>query len=315
MVTGGAGFIGSHLVDELLKNKAQVTAVDNLISGNYKNLKPAEKNKNFRFIKADVSKSVNSYIKIKEKFDHICHLASPASPIGYMDNPVKTYEVNAFGTVNLFKYAIKTKARFLFSSTSEVYGDPLQHPQKEDYWGHVNPIGIRACYDESKRFGEMVITTLGRQFNYLNWTIVRIFNTYGPRMQVDDQRVIPNFITQALKAEPITIHGDGKQTRSMCYVDDLVEFLLLAMIKPQAKGKIINIGSPDEYTVMDLAKRIKELTNSRSKIVHVDRPEDDPDKRKPDISKAIRLLGHKPKVKLNQGLRKTIEYYKIDIKT
>jgi len=308
LITGGAGFIGSHLTDRLLDIKAKVTVVDNLITGSRQNLVQAEKQPGFRFIQADAAKPVKSYAN--EKFEYIFHLASPASPVGYMDNPVKTYQVNAFGTNYLFEYAIKTKARFLFASTSEVYGDPLEHPQKESYWGNVNPIGIRACYDESKRFGEMVITTLGRQFNYLNYTIVRIFNTYGPRMTADDQRVMPNLITQALRNKPMTVYGQGKQTRSFCYVSDLVEYILRAGIIDQTKGKVINIGKADEWAMINLAKKIKQLTQTKSKIVFKPQPEDDPQKRRPDISQAIKLLKYRPKVDLEKGLIKTIEYFK-----
>lgn len=313
LVTGGAGFIASHLVERLLSHDARVTAVDNFITGNKDNLIKALEYQHFRFIEADASQPPQTYLQSHqgkiEHFDLIFHLASPASPRGYMDKPIETYTVNSFGTHFLAQYALETGATMLYASTSESYGDPLEHPQKETYWGNVNPVGVRACYDESKRFGEMVLTTWAREKG-LDTRIVRIFNTYGPRMDPRDGRVIPNFVTQALKGEPITVHGDGTQTRSFCYVDDLVEFILRMAAVDQAKGEVINIGNPDEYTMLDFAKKVKELTDSNSEIVFVDRPSDDPNQRKPDISKAKEVLGYEPKVSLAEGLGKTIEYFR-----
>jgi nucleoside-diphosphate-sugar epimerase len=239
----------------------------------------------------------------------IFHFASPASPVGYMKNPIPTYLVNSFGTHHLAEFAIKTKARLMFASTSEVYGDPLEHPQKETYWGNVNPIGVRACYDVSKRFGEMVLTTQARVSD-LDTRIVRIFNTYGPRMDPEDGRVVPNFIKQALKNDPITVHGTGEQTRSFCYVSDLVEYIVRSMIINEAKGIPINIGSPGDVTMLEFAETIKKLTHSNSEITFTDRPEDDPNKRDPDITLAKKILEYEPLVSVEEGLKKTIEYFK-----
>ncbi len=313
LVTGGAGFIASHLVDRLLASGAHVTAVDNFITGNKNNLFDALSSPRFHFIEADVSQPPSIYMQQHqgklEHFDYIFHLASPASPRGYMDKPIETYTVNSFGTHFLADYALETKAVMFYASTSEAYGDPLEHPQKEAYWGNVNPIGVRACYDESKRFGEMVLTTWAREKG-LDVRIARIFNTYGPRMDPRDGRVIPNFVTQALKGEPITVHGDGTQTRSFCYVDDLVEFILRMAVSEQARGEVINIGNPDEYAMLDFANKVKELTGSNSEIVFVERPLDDPNKRKPDINKAKKLLGYEPQVSLVDGLGKTIGFFR-----
>jgi len=306
LVTGGAGFIGSHLVDKLLSYDAKLIVVDNLITGRRENLVEAEK-KGVKFIEADASAPVEKYLD--ETVDLIFHLASPASPKGYIDNPIVTYKINSFGTHYLAEYARKVGARMLFASTSEVYGDPLEHPQKESYWGNVNPIGIRACYDESKRFGEMVLSTMARKYD-MDVRMVRIFNTYGPRMDPKDGRVVPNFILQSLKEENITVHGDGSQTRSFCYVSDLVEYILRAMIEPEANGVPINVGHTDEFTMLDFAKKIKDLTQSKSEIVFIDRPEDDPGKRKPDLERAKKILKYEPQVKIEEGLIKTIEYFK-----
>jgi nucleoside-diphosphate-sugar epimerase len=334
LVTGAAGFIPSHLVDRLLKEGAIVTGVDDFITGNKANLEEAQKNDRFTFIEADVSQPVSSYLEprtsnpaprtsnlaprtsqlgtsnsVPETFDMIFHFASPASPVGYMKNPIPTYLVNSFGTHHLAEFAIKTKARLMFASTSEVYGDPLEHPQKETYWGNVNPIGVRACYDVSKRFGEMVLTTQARVSD-LDTRIVRIFNTYGPRMDPEDGRVVPNFIKQALKNDPITVHGNGEQTRSFCYVSDLVEYIVRSMIINEAKGIPINIGSPGDVTMLEFAETIKKLTHSNSEITFTDRPEDDPNKRDPDITLAKKILEYEPLVSVEEGLKKTIEYFK-----
>ena len=265
LVTGAGGFIGSHLVDRLLKLGAVVVGAENFITGAKDNLTEAFKNQNFSLIQANVSEPPETYLA-DQKFDYIFHFASPASPRGYMDNPVETYKVNSFGTHHLVEYATKIGARFMMASTSEAYGDPLEHPQKETYWGNVNPVGVRACYDESKRFGEMVVSTWARA-HQTDTRIVRIFNTYGPRMAIEDGRVVPNFIKQALKNDPVTAHGDGMQTRSFCYIDDLVEYIVRDMISEKAKGEVINIGNPGEMTMLDYAKKIIALSESKSEIV------------------------------------------------
>jgi len=309
LVTGGAGFIGSHLCDRLLKEGMLVICVDNFITGNRENIAHLLENKNFRLIEADASQPTERYLKGYPSIDEIYHLASPASPRGYQDAPIETYLVNSLGTHYLLICAQKHHSMFLFASTSEVYGDPKQHPQKEDYWGNVNPRGVRACYDESKRFGEMACMVFYRQYG-LDVRMVRIFNTYGPRMDPRDGRVIPNFVTQALKNAPITVYGNGSQTRSFCYVSDMVEGILRAMRTPKTKGQVFNIGNPDEYTMLKLAKNIKKAVGSSSRIIFADLPEDDPSRRKPDISRAKRILGWSPKISLEEGLRPTIAYFK-----
>lgn len=309
LVTGGAGFIGSHLVDRLLGLGAHVTAIDNFITGNKNNLSQVLANQNFTFITANATDKPDSYLG-SEHFSFLFHLASPASPRGYMDNPVETYKVNSFGTHNLAEYALANGVRLLFASTSEVYGDPLEHPQKEEYWGNVNPIGVRACYDVSKRFGEMSLTTQARVHPEFDMRIVRIFNTYGPRMDPKDGRVVPNFVLQALANQPITVHGDGKQTRSFCFVSDLVEFILRTMVAPKARGIPINIGHADEHTMVDLANKIKLLAGSNSLLEFTDRPEDDPSQRRPDLSRAREILEYEPQISLDDGLRTTIDYFR-----
>jgi nucleoside-diphosphate-sugar epimerase len=310
LVTGGAGFIGSHLVDRLLKMGALVTVVDNFITGNKKNLEQHVENERFSLIERElVEWSLEAQGSKREAYDLIFHLASPASPKGYLSNPVETYLVNSMGTHYLSLMAKQWDARLLYTSTSEVYGDPLEHPQTETYWGNVNPVGIRACYDESKRFGEMVVMNAVRN-DGLDGRIVRIFNTYGPRMDPRDGRVFPSFISQALNNEPITVNGTGSQTRSFCYVSDLVEYLLRVMAYETAKGQVINIGNPEEHTILDMAQQIKLLTGSHSEIIFTDLPEDDPVRRKPDIEKAMRLLKYQPEVGLDVGLKETIEWFR-----
>jgi nucleoside-diphosphate-sugar epimerase len=308
LVTGGAGFIGSHLCDLLLENNRKVVAVDNFITGSTENIAHLKKNNGFDFIEADVSQPINRFLEKFNIIDEIYHLASPASPRGYQDAPIETYLVNSFGTHHLLNLARQKKSKFLFASTSEVYGDPKEHPQKETYWGNVNPRGLRACYDESKRFGEMATTVFGRQFN-LQTRIIRIFNTYGPRMDPKDGRVIPNFVGQALNNNPITVYGDGSQTRSFCYVSDMAEGILKVMDGDKANSKVFNIGNPDEYTMLDLAKIIKKTVKCSSKITYKDLPEDDPSRRKPDISKITNEIGWKPKVNFSDGLEKTIAFF------
>ncbi len=309
LVTGGAGFIGSHLCERLAGENHEVWGVDNFITGNHENLADLQGNDLFHLIEADVARPAGEYLPAEVEFERIYHLASPASPRGYMDNPIPTYMVNSFGTHHLCEYASKIGARMLFASTSEVYGEPLEHPQKESYWGNVHIRGVRACYDVSKRFGEMVQTVWRRQ-NGLDIRTVRIFNTYGPRMDPKDGRIIPNFMTQALKGEPITVYGDGSQTRSYCYVDDLVEGIELVMESEKTAGEAYNLGNPDEYTVLAMAKLIKKATGSDSQITYGDLPEDDPTRRRPVIDKVREATGWEPKVGLEEGLANTIEYFK-----
>jgi len=305
VVAGGAGFVGSHLCDLLLEKGMQVVCVDNLITGRKSNISHLIGNKNFKFLELDISKD-----EIPETgIDYILNLASPASPVDYQKNPEETALVNSVGTRNLLILAHKNKARFLFASTSEIYGDPLEHPQKETYWGNVNSYGPRSCYDESKRFGETLIYIYIHKHD-VDARIIRIFNTYGPRMQKNDGRVVSNFINQALENKPLTIYGDGTQTRSFCYVSDLVEAIVKAILKDGVKGEVFNLGNPGEFTMLELAEKIKNLTDSKSEIVFEPLPKDDPKKRRPDISKAKVDLEWEPKVLVDEGLRKTIEYYK-----
>lgn len=305
LVTGGAGFIGSHLCDYLIEKGLRVICVDNLITGNDKNIKHLLKNRNFEFINADITKDLN----LDQKLEYIYHLASPASPVDYQEKPEETAMVNSIGTLNVLKLAVKASAKTLIASTSEVYGDPLEHPQKETYWGNVNSFGPRACYDESKRFGE-TLTYIYIQKYALDGRIVRIFNTYGPRMRADDGRVISNFITQAINKKALTIQGDGSQTRSFCFISDLIEGVYKAMISQKTKGEIFNLGNPDEYKVIDLAEKIQNLLGSKEAFEYKTLPLDDPQKRRPDISKAKSVLGWEPKVDLEDGLKETIEYYR-----
>lgn len=312
LVTGGAGFIGSHLIDRLLEEGKTVIAVDNLITGNSANISHLSGNRRFRFIRADASQPPEEYLP-GHNIGEIYHLASPASPRGYQDHPVETYLVNSLGTHHLLNFARDIHAKFIFASTSEVYGDPLEHPQKETYFGNVNTLGVRACYDESKRFGEMSCMVFYRKFS-VDVRIVRIFNTYGPRMDPRDGRVIPNFLTQALANRPITVYGDGAQTRSFCYVSDMVDGIRKAMEHPHARGEVFNIGNPDEFRMLDLAKKIKQILDSSSDLVFTSLPEDDPTRRKPDISKAKRVLGWAPQVNFDDGLRRTIEYFRKNLR-
>lgn len=304
LITGGAGFIGSHLCDLLLDKGYYVICMDNLISGNAKNIYHLKENKNFEFIEHDVTKPV----KINKDIHYILHFASPASPVDFDRIPIQIAKVGSLGTHNMLGLAKSKKAVFLFASTSEVYGDPLVNPQPETYWGNVNPIGTRSCYDESKRFGEALTMAYHRKHG-INTKIVRIFNTYGPRMRPDDGRAIPTFINQALKNEPITIFGDGTQTRSFCYVSDLIEGIYKLMISDI--NKPVNIGNPNEYSMIELAEKIVNLTGSSSKFVFNELPPDDPKVRRPDITKAKKELGWASEIKLKEGLMKTIEYFRI----
>ena len=308
LVTGGAGFIGSHLCKSLLDDGYQVVCLDSLITGNKKNIEGLLTNSNFEFLELDVTKP-NDQIK-NTSVNYIFHLASPASPIDYQNLPEETLLVNSQGTLNMLNLSKETNAKILIASTSEIYGDPLEHPQKETYWGNANSFGPRSCYDESKRFAEAA-TYVFLQKHGIDVRIVRIFNTYGPNMQKDDGRVVSNFINWAISGEDIKIDGDGSQTRSFCYVSDLVEGLKRAMFVSETKGQIFNLGNPEEYKIKELAEKIIELLNSKSKVTFSGsfRP-DDPMQRCPDITKAQTVLNWEPKVKLEEGLIKTIEYYK-----
>lgn len=303
VVTGGAGFIGSHLCDFLLQKGYSVLCIDNLITGSMKNIDHLKDNENFEFVKQDIIQE----FPIEKKVDMIFHFASPASPVDYYKYPLDTLRVGSIGTENMLKIAQAHHARFLLASTSEVYGDPKVHPQNEEYWGNVNPIGPRSVYDEAKRYAEAITMAYHRQYR-LSTRIGRIFNTYGPRMQHDDGRAVPNFITQVLQGKPITIYGDGSQTRSFCYISDEVQGLYLLM--KSEYDCPINIGNPDEYTIVELATLIRELAASSSPFEYADLPIDDPKCRRPDISKAKKILGWEPKVSIRQGLAETIEWFK-----
>lgn len=304
LVTGGAGFIGSHLCDALLLGGHRVICVDNLITGSESNVAEAKKNSSFIFINSDVSEKLER----NEKIDFVFHLASPASVIDYQKLPEETARVNSIGTIHALELAKKNNARFLLASTSEVYGDPLEHPQKESYWGNVNPNGLRSCYDESKRFAEAITMVYQRKYD-IDARIARIFNTYGPRMRKTDGRVVSNLVNQAIEKRPLTVYGDGSQTRSFCFVSDLVSGIAKLMFVERASGAVVNLGNPEEYTMIELAKKIKELTKTSSEIVFESLPVDDPTKRRPDISLAQKLLEWAPVVSVDVGLQKTIEYY------
>src|SRR6266508_2253717 len=303
VVTGAAGFLGSHLSDRLLAEGHRVIAIDNLITGNTANIGHLAGNENFQFIKHNVS---NFIFLPEEKIDYVFHFASPASPIDYLELPIPTLKVGALGTHNALGLAKDKKATFILASTSEVYGDPLEHPQREDYWGNVNPVGPRGVYDEAKRFAE-ALTTAYRSSQGTDTAIVRIFNTYGPRMRPDDGRAIPTFIRQALSGEPMTVHGDGSQTRSVCYVTDTVDGILRLALSDLAGP--VNIGNPDELSVLELAELIRSMTGSRSPIVHGGRPVDDPTVRRPDTMLAERSLGWQPRVCTADGLSRTIGWF------
>src|SRR5881296_2697498 len=308
VVTGGAGFLGSHLVERLLAEGHRVIAIDNLITGNTANIGHLAGNENFRFIKHNVS---NFIFLPEEKIDYVFHFASPASPIDYLELPIPTLKVGALGTHNTLGLAKDKKAAFILASTSEVYGDPLEHPQKEDYWGNVNPIGPRGVYDEAKRFGE-AMTMAYHRYHGLDTRIVRIFNTYGPRMRPHDGRVVSNFIVQALQAEPLTVYGDGSQTRSFCYVDDLIEGIV--RLFEGGGPDPVNIGNPREFTVGELAELVLRLTGSGSTIEYKPLPVDDPKVRQPDIARAKKILGWEPRVEFEEGIKQTIDYFKESLK-
>ena len=306
VVTGGAGFLGSHLCDKLIAEGHNVICMDNLITGRKENIEHLISNKNFKFINHDVTK----FIDVDGDINFIWHFASPASPIDYLNFPIQTLKVGALGTHNALGLAKTKNARFLLASTSEVYGDPEVHPQPEEYWGNVNPVGPRGVYDEAKRFAE-AITMAYHRYHKVDTRIVRIFNTYGERMRINDGRAIPTFISQTLKNEDVTVFGDGSQTRSVCYVSDLIEGIYKLMMSDYKLP--MNIGNPEEITMLDLAKEIIELTNSKSKIIFNELPVDDPKIRQPDIAKAKNILGWDPVVKRENGLEKTIDYFKANI--
>src|SRR3989338_3652278 len=304
LVTGGAGFIGSHLIERLLKRGDSVICVDNYFTGQKKNIEPFLNNPAFSVLEHDIVQPLHGV-----DAEQIYNLACPASPIHYQYNPIKTIKTSTVGMINMLGLAKRCGARILQASTSEVYGDPHVHPQVESYWGNVNPIGIRSCYDEGKRVAETLCMDYHRSHN-LDIRIIRIFNTYGPRMHPEDGRVVSNFIMRSLHGADITIYGDGKQSRSFCYVDDLIEGLVRMMRTGSATTGPINIGNPNEFTMLELAKLVLEMTGSRSKIVYKDLPQDDPKQRQPDITKAWTVLGWQPATQLREGLEKPIHYFK-----
>lgn len=314
LVTGGAGFIGSHLVDALLEQGLRVIAADNLVTGRPENLAHLKEDQDFRLVEWDVTQDPPPALKKDlSRASFIFHLASPASPsefspLSYLNYPEETALVNTVGTFKLLNLALESKALFLFASSSEIYGDPEIHPQTEEYAGRAYPLGPRACYYESKRMGETWVKIFVRYKN-VDGRVVRIFNTYGPRSHPHDGRVVSTFILQALRGNPLSVHGDGSQTRSFCYIADLVEGILGTAKTPTARGEVFNLGRPEEYTILETAKTIKELTGSESEIVFTDRPIGDPNRRKPDITKAKKLLGWEPRVSFREGLKPTIAYY------
>ncbi|HAW60018.1 MAG TPA: hypothetical protein DCW86_00920 [Actinobacteria bacterium] len=308
LVTGGAGFIGSHLCDALIERGYKVICVDNFITGSRENIEHLLDDEKFELVEHDITVPFSSLIPTPSSLKCIFHLASPASPVDYSAFSIETLIVNSLGTYNVLEVAREGGAKVLLASTSEVYGDPKVSPQSEDYWGNVNPVGPRACYDEAKRFAEALTVAYHRRYG-LDVVIVRIFNTFGPRMRGKDGRVVPNFIQQALSNKPLTVYGDGSQTRSFCYIDDLIDGLLKAMFSKGTTGEIINLGNPNEMTILSLAEHIKEMCKSSSEMVFLPLPEDDPLQRRPDISRAERLLGWKPKISLDEGLTRTIEWF------
>ena len=310
LITGVAGFLGSHLCDRLLSEGHHVDGMDNYLTGNPDNLAHLAGNENFLFIRHDVS----NFIFVPGKVDAVLHFASPASPnksspLGYVNLPIQTMKAGALGTHNTLGVARAHRARFLLASTSEIYGDPLEHPQAETYWGHVNPIGLRSVYDEAKRFAE-ALTMAYHRYHGIDTRIARIFNTYGPRMHLEDGRVLPNFLQQALKGEPLTIYGDGQQTRSFCYVDDLIEGIVRLLYSDEHLP--VNIGNPDEMTILEFAQTINRVVGNPAGVVFKpsQRGESDPQRRQPDISRARQILGWEPKISLEEGLQKTIPYFR-----
>jgi dTDP-glucose 4,6-dehydratase len=303
VITGGAGFIGSHLCERFLSKGHEVVCVDNLITGTLANIEALRSEAGFDFLLHDISKP----LQIEAPVDNVLHFASPASPVDYLKHPIQTLKVGALGTHNTLGLAKLKDARFLLASTSEVYGDPAVHPQREDYWGNVNPIGVRGCYDEAKRFAE-AITMAYHRYHGVNTHIVRIFNTYGPRMRLDDGRVVPNLMAQALRGQPMTVYGDGSQTRSFCYISDLVEGIYRLLFADYHEP--VNLGNPHEVSILDFAKEIQKLAGKQGQIEFKPLPEDDPKVRRPDISRAQALLAWEPKVDRVEGMRQTMEYFR-----
>ncbi len=303
LITGGAGFLGSHLCDRLIAAGQEILCLDNFFTGSRENIRHLLGNPHFEYIRHDITNPI--YIEV----DQIYNLACPASPVHYQYNPIKTIKTSVMGSINTLGLAKRIKARILQASTSEVYGDPEVHPQQEAYWGRVNPIGIRSCYDEGKRAAECLMMDYHRQ-NHVDVKIVRIFNTYGPRMAVQDGRVVSNFIVQALKGEAITVYGDGSQTRSFCYVDDLIDGLIRMMDSPEGFTGPVNMGNPEEFTIRQLAETVIRMTGSRSRIIYRPLPQDDPVQRRPDIALAREKLGWEPRTPLSEGLEKTIAYFR-----
>jgi dTDP-glucose 4,6-dehydratase len=302
IVSGAAGFVGSHFCDRLLSEGHSVIGLDNFITGSERNLAHLQGHARFRFVRHDITLPIS----MAEPVDIVVHMASPASPKDYLENPIETLDVGSAGTRNMLEIARLHGARYLLTSTSECYGDPLVHPQVETYWGNVNPVGPRSCYDESKRFAEALTMAYHRRYG-LPTNTARIFNTYGPRMKLEDGRVVPAFLDQALRGRPITIFGDGTQTRSFCYVSDMVDGLYRLMLSDERYP--VNLGNPQEMTILEFAERIRRLTGSASELVFEPLPEDDPKQRKPNIEKAKRILGWEPRVDLEDGLRETVEYF------
>ncbi|MEM6462233.1 MAG: UDP-glucuronic acid decarboxylase family protein [Pseudomonadota bacterium] len=302
LVTGGAGFLGSHLIDRLLDQGHEVICVDNLFTGTKRNIDHLHGHKRFEFLRHDVT------FPLFVEVDEIYNLACPASPVHYQHDPVQTTKTSVHGAINMLGLAKRLRCKILQASTSEVYGDPTVHPQTEDYWGNVNPIGVRSCYDEGKRCAETLFFDYHRQHG-LQIKVARIFNTYGPRMHHADGRVVSNFIVQALKGDPITVYGEGRQTRSFCYVDDLVDGFIRLMESDDSMTGPVNLGNPGEFTILELAQKVLSLTGSSSKLVHATMPEDDPKQRRPDITQAKELLQWEPKIQLDDGLEKTVNYF------
>jgi len=307
LITGGAGFIGSHLCERLLKEKNEVICLDNFFTGRRKNIEALLDHHDFELVRHDVTEPILLEV------DRVYNFACPASPVHYQYNPVKTVKTSVMGTINMLGLCKRVRARLLQASTSEVYGDPTMHPQREEYWGNVNPIGPRSCYDEGKRVAETLCFDYHRQ-NKVDIRVIRIFNTYGPRMLLDDGRVVSNFVVQALRGQDITLYGDGSQTRSFCYVDDLVDGIVRFMETPAETGPL-NLGNPGEFTMRELAELILELTDSKSKIVEKPLPKDDPTRRQPDITKARSIMGWEPKIALRDGLTRTIPYFDAALKS
>ncbi|MEN6330117.1 MAG: UDP-glucuronic acid decarboxylase family protein [Methanobacteriaceae archaeon] len=309
LITGAAGFIGSHLCDRFIKEGWYVIGADNFLTGSAENLEHLFRNKNFEFIEKDIIQG----LELEGPLDLILHFACPASPIDYLNFPIETLMVDSVGTSHVLNLAKEKKARYIFASTSEVYGDPQVHPQPESYWGNVNPVGPRSVYDEAKRFSESLSMAYYREYG-VDVRIVRIFNTYGPRMKLNDGRVVPNFLFQALKGMDLTVYGDGNQTRSFCYVDDLVDGIFLVAEAEEIANRVLNLGNPDEYKIIDFAQIIIKITGSDSKIIFKPLPLDDPKMRKPDITKALESLHWRPIISLEAGIKRTIEYFQSQIK-